>query len=675
MQDGTTPQQIHEAALAVVRTGTDSTTRAAASHFLEQWTCTDGAWVTNCQWLESWNTAASPYYQNDGAESISVQLLCLQLLQSKILREIKYYTSSTTTTSTTIPINMLQTTLSSYLQHAPSAAAGVQPACICVTALAIRSGHMEPLLASICTHGATVSVQQFLILSNIPLEMEEISDLSSSQVTAVLAPYCATVLECLRVSIQQSISSQNRATLLAAVCALKNWIQLGHITISQLHAGADQSDSLLVSMVHLLSTAGVSVVTEEAVLVQTADALRKAVLVPADSLTDTRHAACAVMLKAVSQSGFLSAILQNNNDCNWEDAAIAVASLMGAIITEEIDDFIRQPAADLLHLLIELQMHPIRAVRMAVLECWLTLSAIPVMERHEHCRAPLFKQLTAALLHSIEHGEGVNEDDLEDYRRMVVDVLVASYFLLRSDYVQHMVSIILDAGQTQLVKVEAALFALTATAREVNARVHSKATGICDGNSRIGQDRQRTKELLLQALQHICGTRTQVDSRDFNVGVAKFIGSYALTWDSQCSVDNILRLLTFAQNMLIAGSISPVIFDDPFGGSLAEESAKTIKALLVGCTSTLLTSDTTTLRDCLCGLMEASLSSHDVECMAAVTEGCTRLILQVNDVVAIRQLLSYLIRPVLHSVEAALNLLPLDGSVSLSDDAAPEMES
>jgi hypothetical protein len=672
-------QQVQDAALAIVRPGTDSTTRAAASQFLEQWTCTEAAWVTYCQWLQSFTAVSSSSMNGNNAESISLQLLCLQLLQSKIRREIPYISSEVSSTqSPNIPLDMLQATLSSFLQHSPPDAVTVQPACICVAALVVRTsgGQLDQLLASMRGPSITTvtTVPQLRILSNIPLEMEAVSDLSSSRVTTVLAPYCAAVLECLHASIQQAVSSKDSATLLSAVRALKDWIQVARITLSQLHAvvtGTNQSaTTLLMRMVQLLSTDGISAVADEAVFVHTAEALQEALLVSADSCTDTRNAACAVLLRAVSShNGFLTVVLQKSE---WGNAATAVASLMSTFVTEEIDELITQPAVELLHLLLQLQVHPVGTVRIAVLECWLTVSEIPVADRHEHWRVPLFLQLTAALLQAVEYTDDVDEDELDDFRCMAVDVLVAAYFLLRSDYIQYMVGIILK-GQQQLSQSEAALFGLTATAREVNARVKSKTIG--GANSLVGQDRRCTIVLLLQAVQNICSTTSQIDNRVFQVGVAKFLGSYSPTWNVRCSADDVLRLLSHVQNMLVVGSSSPVVFDDSFDGAVAEEWGRTIRALLVACASTLLSTNPTTVRSCLCGAMGASLSTNNEECMAVVAEGCTRLIVQTKDVSSIRQLLRDLLKPVLQSAEAALNALAADCSVSLSEEATAAKES
>ena len=665
-------QHVRQAALALVRPETDAATRTAASQFLEQWTATVEAWTTYCLLLD-----------HLAQEEVGLQLLCLQLLQAKIRREISFDGNHQNAPL----LDRLQSSLQNYLQSPqlmPDTIT-VQPACLCMAALALRRGQLTNILPSLCNSiciDEQAPQKQLRILSSIPLELQSgVSGLAPSFVTNTLAPHVASVLECLSTTIQKCVTSSipDGKILLYALAATKNWIQEGCITLSQLNAvgggGGGKNGSLLVCLVQLLSLAGASLPPvsgcssseRDAIFVQVAQALQETIQVAADSCTETRTAAVAVLLQAMEPSvGFLSAPLQQHG-CG-EDAAVAVASLASIFVTEEIDELIMLPCESLLHLLLGLQVHPVVGCRSAVLDCWLTVSEVSLQERHEHWRAPLFQQVTTALLQAIEFSEEVDEDDLLDFRRMSCDVFVACYFLLRSEFVQHATNII--CGNHPSSKAEAALFALTVTAREANARIKSRTGG---SQSLVAKDRQRTAELLLQVVQHIVGTSNSNNNHDkvFLVGVVKFLGAYAASWSVQCSADDILRLLSYLQNTLIHSMQGD-------NESLAEESAKAIKSVLVSCASVLLqTSSPTPLLDCMRGLMNAALSTNREECMAGVAEGFTRLSTQTKDTTTIGQLLGELVHPVLQKAEVALNALPSFQEFAahgLSEHAAEAME-
>jgi len=658
-------QQRHaqEAALALVRPATDATTRAAASRFLEQWTLTEQAWPTYCQWLESFAAG-----NEASQEAVSVQLLCLQLLLSKIRREISYDSAAV---QNSFSLVHLQSTLSTYLQARTLPDAAQQPACICVAALAIRSGNLHDLLASICTSESPITTTKLRLLSEIPLEMEAVSEFSSSRVTVELTPYHSSVLNYLRNAIH--LAARESKALLYAVQAAKTWVEVGRITLSQLNSTANGSpDSLLGMLVNLLSSQHVAFTDEEAIYVQTARALQEAIMVPADSCTDSRNAACRAMLNAVAYSGFLAAALQHATNHDWDDAASAIALLASTFVTEEIDEMVTQPAETMLLLLLQLQTHPVGSVRIAVLDCWLTVSDIPVRQRHEHWQAPLFRQVTAALLQAAQYTDDTDEDDLAEFRRMVVDVLVASYFLLRSEYVQHMATAIVSGNHAQ---AEAALFALSAASREINARIVSRTTG-ASSSSLLAKDKKRTAEALLQVVQYIC--RISSANEMFQVGVAKFFGAFAASWSVHCSSDDVLQLLSFLQNVIVHSGKDQSASPKPVSDSaVVVESGRAIKSILVGCSSIILSPPAAPMPESLRRLMETVLFCNCDEAMAEVAEGYTRLIAETKDVIAVGQVQGELVRFLVEQVEAALRVLPQKTNTTqgLTEEATLAIES
>lgn len=725
-------QQVRQAAIALHRPATDGATRWAASQFLEHWNATPEAWEWYCQWLERAFLQGEDD-DDDHDNGVAVPLLLLQLLQTKIRREIRFHcdqqaegshhphSNSNTNKHNAVPPLLLLDRLQAALQHCllqsspqqqwPESTV-VQPLCLCIAALMVRRpGQLAQAVPALCrsivhheynnnvaatagsndnTAGGQAQQRQLRILCSIPLELQSgVSGLAPSQVTQTLAPHVASVLELLLYTIQASLtnggSSNNHQTLLYALTATKNWIQEGRVTLSQLHAvvgnGNNGSSSLLLCLVQLLSHAAAAAATwvpDDAILVQAAHSLQEAILVAADACTETRTAAVAVLLQAFEPTvGFLSAPL---SECCGEEAAVALASLASTFAVEEIDALIEQPCDSLLRFLLACQTHPVVAVRTAMLDCWLTVSEVSVNERHGHWRAPLFQQITAALLQTVEYCDEVDEDDLLDFRRMAGDIFVACYFLLRCEYVQHATRIVVcgtthQQHQHQPAKAEAALFALTAAAREINARIKSRT-----GGTSVGKDRQTTAELLLQVVQHLMNSNGSTD-RLVKVGAVKFIGSFATTWSVRCSADDVLHLLAYLQNALLQSgrkALSSSAADDE-EESFAEETSKAIKSILVNASTTLLqTSNPNAVLDCCRGMMDAALSTHREECMAVVAEGCTRLVAQTKDSSTIGHFLNELVRPVLQKGEGALNMLPSNHDATqtpLSEQAIESMES
>ena len=654
-------QQVRLAALALNQPETDGATRCAASQFLEHWTASSEAWETYCQWIE-----LSLIH-----EEVALQLLCLQLLQAKIRREVAYEGNLQNGRL----LDRLQHSLQNYLYSPQTNEATLQPTCLCIAALLARRAQLVHVLPTLChsirERGSSSSntLHQLRILSSIPLELQAgVSGLAPSQVTNTLAPYVIPVLEVLLVTIQQSAPDANETrTLLFALAATKNWIVEGCVSLTQLNAVCVNGSSFSWCLVQLLSLAGASYVNDDAIFMYAAQSLEEAILVATDSVTETRSAAVIVLLQAFEPAvGFLSAPL---HQCD-EDTAVALASLVSSLVTEEIDELITQPCDSLIRLLLGLQTHPVATVRSAIIDCWLTASEVPVSERHERWRAPLFQHVTSTLLQAIEFSDAVDEDDVLDFRRMSSDVFVACYLLLRCDYVQHSTNIIC-AQQQQLhpAKVEAALFALTATAREVNDLMKSRT-----GGSSVGKDRQRTADLLLQIVNHLMANNISNDKL-VQVGAVKFFGSFAPIWADRCSSDDVLRLLAYLRSTLLHIGNMTREDDDTF----AEDTSKAIKLIMVQSSSILMqSSNPSAVLDCCRAMMETVLSTHREECMATVAEGCTRLIVQTKDASNIGPWLVELIRPVLQNSEIALKLLPSNQAFAhnvLSEHAAEALES
>ena len=712
-------QQVLDAAMALVRPTTDASTRSAASQFLEQWNRSPEAWAVYGQWLQSFRASNTEHLEPD---AVGMQLLCFQMLQAKIRREVIRPTNGQS--PPTHP-NMLlqphlaaiQSELAAYLHAAAPFATRnmITPACICLAALSIRTGHLESLLQSCCTSGGQPNILNattaLRLLANVPLELEACADLPPSQ--AELQPYIPAVLHYIQQILLLSNSNNNSDAQLQeeAVHALKYWVTIGRVTLSMLNATAQNNKSnemtpdasLLVVLLHLLSS---STISNEQVLVQTSQVLTEAILLPTDSCTDTRAAACHLIFQflTASQVAFALQLLQRATAAEWEDACHAFAVLVTTFVTEEIDSLVEQPAEALLQLLLQIQNHPLVKVRLVVLECWLTAQEIPTSERHENWKAPLFRQVVTSLLHQAAYPSRftnwaadeweLDESDFDEFRRSVKDVLISAYFLLRAEYVETLVECVTATTTTDWASREVALFGLVCPAREICARVKSNAVASAM-TLLLGEDRAKTSEYLLQLIHHLMTVSPPSDNNSSNDPVAvvimanhpvllaritEFIGAFAPTWASKCSRDALFQLLYYLRTVLAVlaepSAATATSNNDP---SLVESTivvtAKAIKSLLINCSSSFVTNPATQLplRESLRALMDAGLSSRVEEAMITVAEGCTRALVtqqKLNDEVALCQSFREMVVPVMHRAKAALSAIPAEsGTAGYSDNA------
>jgi hypothetical protein len=207
-------QQVAEAAKAVIRPDTDAKTRAAASAFLDHFTRTSEAWDIYAMWVRSFSVQA------DG-ETMGMQLLCLQLLQGKIRREVPRGTAHGAANLSSL--HQIQSELGNFLQQGPKTSAEVSSACTCLAALAVRCGGLRDLIQS-CQSTTTLSPSSSLtLLAMIPLEMESCSDLSTPQVTAELWPFLETVIDFIR----RVLTGDSAEGVLPALETLKHWASSG----------------------------------------------------------------------------------------------------------------------------------------------------------------------------------------------------------------------------------------------------------------------------------------------------------------------------------------------------------------------------------------------------------------------------------------------------------------
>jgi len=414
----------------------------------------------------------------------------------------------------------------------------------------------------------------------------------------------------------------------------------------------------------------------EMTLQTAARALTAAIGITSDYGTPTRRAAAAIFWMAISQQGFIVHPLQIATTNEWNDATHALASLLAAFLVEHAEDIVNQPAGIGLQILLEMQLHPSTSVALIPLECWLTVQEIPTAERHEHWAKPLFKNLVGILLKRMAYPvnftnwenelELVDSSDFSEFRRMVTDVLVSCYYLLRVEMIQMLTHQVRAATDWRMS--EAALFALAQIAKDVCARCRSHAP---DGTS-ITRDRQATQQELLQLLEQLIAvdTQTMTSQHKYLLGaVVNFFGNYSPAWNSmECPPQAILQLLVYLQSAFV---------------TMPLEAAKATRAIYVSClvktmpnledlysnssdavagsenTSSSTSSFISLILKSVRNSMEAALSTTNEEAMTTVAEGATRLITKlVNPEMARQAMTTDLIHPVTNRIDAALKVLP-----------------
>jgi hypothetical protein len=717
-------EQVGQAALAMIRPSTDPTTRTQASQFLEEWTRTPEAWPVYAKWLQSMRTTNTEMNGYLDSESMGMQLLCFTLLQAKIRREVPRGSDISSSTS----LQQIRQELWEYLHQPASAAlfqnhpALINPCCICNAALTIRCGMLDQLMQTACgsppntndntTTTATTTASILLrLLACIPSEVESCQDLDTPQVTQLLSSYLEPVVDTLRRALgnhqgpspanANANANANATTTYTALQALQQWATTCRVSLSHLNTATHSGAAILPPLIQLLSTTidsdspqqhshsqNQQPLQQQASIFQAASrALTEAILVPSDHGTPAREAAAALIWNAIPH-GFVAAPLHAATRFEWDDTAHALATLICTFCSEQVDDVVQQPAEALLQLLLQIQAHPKIPVTLCALECWLTVQDVPSQQRHDHWKAPLFQQVTMGLLDRIAYPKEftnweeeleVDRSEFDELRRMVSDVFVSAYFLLRVQFVQLLShQIIRNSAGHHWTTTEAALFGLNQVYREVSSRCKTKG-----GGTAIGQDKQATCQELLQLVHPLLQVPAATAHQEHPYMLASmvnFCGSYSPAWQSmECPPNFLLQLLAYLQS---AFALEPMA------------SAKATRAIYVGCLSKTVISlehgslqqtipdnganvnnathnsnNTTSLvLRSLRNSMEAALHTTEEEAMTTVAEGATRFITHLKDPTTARQSLANdLIHPLLQRARHAMQAIPVDDPQALFD--------
>ena len=340
-------------------------------------------------------------------------------------------------------------------------------------------------------------------------------------------------------------------------------MQRCQITLTQLNQNTVAgSEVLLTILVRILSCPRP---TSEELLCAAAESLSSAILVSSDAGTQSRRAAVTALFGSIPQGGFLVAPFAHAaSDCSWEKSAHSLANLAYVLTCEEVDVFAKcelPGCSEMIDLLLRIQSHPSHSVSVTALEAWLALQDVPTAERHPDMAGPLFGRIVDLLIPRISYSASFTtwEDEVDldpqefaEMRRLVGDVLVSAYFLLRVSFVDQVVGAI-SADKTRWTVTESALFCLTSVAREVCARVKARA-----GGSSVAEDKKATAHRLVHLMEELCtGGADAAAARHELVlsAVCTFTGAFAPVWNVVCSPDAILGLFAFLRDsMRVSGA-------------------------------------------------------------------------------------------------------------------------
>lgn len=481
----------------------------------------------------------------------------------------------------------------------------------------------------------------------------------------------------------------------------------------QLHAitSSQTQQSLLSLLVQILSHPNPLISSSfEQILQYSAQAITESLLQPSHShtndITMTHSQIIAFLFSSIAQSGFLThqfTYLLNRNDENTLDDSIrALTNLATTLATEEIDTIAMAEIPGCLHLmelLLQAQSHPHSPlpVAMNILEVWLALQDIPTSERHATLAAPLFQKVLHGVLEKLqyipnfiswededENGGELDVQEFNEFRRLVKDVLISCYFLLRVDFIQALSHFIMtvtasESGgsgsmlSSQWYKIEAALFSICAAGREICARV--KARG--GNNAAITADKEATIQTLLQLAQILCagGVEVAVTRQHPLVlaSVAQYLGTFAPVWNV-CKDINVPVLMEMLGYLRVAISVP----------AACEESAQSIKKILIACSSKLIPAAEQAIQSnndgstgninnhvknnsvlaMLPAIMDGAFVTNEEACLKTVAEGCTRLVVQLKSSDMVQQSLEMISEPVLHRTQQALDIICASSDVN-----------
>jgi hypothetical protein len=442
---------------------------------------------------------------------------------------------------------------------------------ICESSIAISLGGSSH-------HGGVVfsPAVALKLLSDIPGEVLSRADLTSAEIDSFLTlpmnsnDSTSAALETIQLALSGFMSAsgeQSDSLLCMTLTALTKWTEASKsLSLSHLNEANDGNSSILSQLVTLLSSqlqqkqwSNASYAQEA--LIKSAHALTGSISNTSDYGTQSRRTAVTSLLACILTVDFLVGALKIAQSQQWEDAIVSISILASTLAKEDIEDIsqCQQPGClELFELLLQLQAHEVHSASVAVLDVWLVLQDVPTEDRHPNLVTPMYNKLTETILKRVAYPSAfvsweeeidIESSEFEEMRRLSSDVLIGSYELLRSDYLETLSNVVATTNAKDWEIIESALFCLCAVAREACARVKSSQNAARNGrDSPAAADGSTTATGLTQLVATLCGggAGSVVNHHPLVLSaIADFLGSYSVVWSITCPAHSILEVLSY----------------------------------------------------------------------------------------------------------------------------------
>ena len=545
------------------------------------------------------------------------------------------------------------------------------------------------------------AVEALKLLSDIPMEIESRTDLTSADVEQFFIQpvnsidVTSAALETLQFALNGFVTfggESSDSLLCLALKALTKWTERSKsASVSHLNEVRSGVSSTLSQLVVLLSPQiqqkqWSSASHAQSTIIESARALSGSINNTSDCGTESRKTAVVSLLASIQTIEFLSGALTIAQSQQWEDAIVAISTLASSLAREDIEDIAQcqhSGCLELFELILELQSHKIHSAAVPSLEVWLALHDIPTAERHPSLVTPLYMRLVEVLLNRVAYPSNfvsweeqfdLESSEFEELRRLSTDVLIGAYELLRSDYLETLSTVVISTDKEDWTIIESALFCLCAVAREACARVKSAQNAVKNGrDSPAAADGSATATGLTQMVANLCeGGIASTSNRHPLVlsAIGDFLGSYSVIWSTTLPAHSIMEMLSYLAHAL---SI-PVAMESAGKGIrlvLIASVSKLVKATSSpGADPSAYNQISTVLTQC----MDAALSTGNAKVMASVAEGCCRLTVQLGDKSQSRTILSNISHSVIQRSRVALDAMVSSSSIEGSGQAASQSD-
>mmetsp|Transcript_24401 Transcript_24401/g.57238 ORF Transcript_24401/g.57238 Transcript_24401/m.57238 type:complete len:1081 (+) Transcript_24401:148-3390(+) len=553
---------------------------------------------------------------------------------------------------------------------AASTSGEVRLLCATIGALAVRVAGGIPALVQKCnTNGPPCPTPSMAlqVLAKIPGEASDCPTRSTADVEADMGPCLGYVLDVMGQVLVDNGGSATNAKL--ALQVLSNWARPCHVTLTRLAntvaiPSSPDRGSLLDVLVRLLSAPEPSQQPQQTVSLEVLDMAAQALMVSvvkgSDLGTPTRQSVATALLGAIPSRGFLVHPLTVASEAVWEgdECVCSLANLAVTIATEEIDLVVAGAApgcAELIEILMGLQVHRVQAAAIAPLEAWLAIQDVPLSNRHPSLHQELFARVVQALLVRISYPpdftsweedetDALDRQEFEEMRRLVSDVLTTSYFLLRVGYVEGVIASV-AIRQSSWEAVEAALFCLRAVGRDVSDETKKRTEGGI-----------KSAEQLVVMVQQLCSVPLNQQRVCLRKAIAGFLGIYARVFNLYAT-DSILEVLLYLKACIENGA--------------ANDGAKAVRLIMIGCGKSLIRTATqvgspgdSTVQTgsgnvpaALTAIMDAILTHGEEDSVRLVAEGSTRLCMTMPNSALVRSSLIAVVEPIVRCSGMALEFI------------------